>query len=300
MEGKSLTEMAEMRDLGAIGFSDDGVFVKDSRLMRRALEYAGLLDAVIISHPEDQTLTQGGCMNEGAVSTRLGLPGMTAAAEEIAVGREIALAKMTGISVHLAHISTAGAVQLIREAKSKGTPVTAETAPHYFSLTEERVEQYDTHAKMNPPLRRETDRKAVVKGLKDGTLDIIATDHAPHTPLEKEVEFIHAPFGIIGLETSLPATLTHLVAPGHLTLPQMVERMSANPAKSFGIQGGSLRKGETADITIFDLEGETVFSHDESPSLSRNSPYEGVPLKGKVLYTIVDGKIVLDNGKLKA
>ncbi len=299
MEGQSLTEVSEMHDLGAIGFSDDGVFVKDSRLMRRALEYAGMLGFVVISHPEDQMLTRGGCMNEGAVATRLGLPGMPAAAEEIAVAREIALAKMTGVSVHLAHISTAGAVELIRHAKSKGVPVTAEAAPHHFSLTEERVGKYDTHAKMNPPLRKESDRKAIIKGLKDGTLDLIATDHAPHQALEKEVEFIDAPFGIVGLETSLPVSLTYLVEPGHLTLPQLIERMSTIPASVFGLEGGTLQKGAAADITIFDPKGETIFSRAETASRSYNSPYEDVPLKGKVLYTIVDGKIILDNGKLK-
>ena len=290
LEGKELCEYAELSEAGARAVSDDGRWVADSDLMRRVLEYSRLFGLTAISHPEDVTLSSGGVMNEGVVSTRLGLPGMSTAAEEIAVCRDIILARLTGTPIHLAHVSTAGSVEIIRRAKSAGDPVTAETAPHYFCLTDEAVIGYRTNAKMNPPLRSRRDVEAVQAGLADGTIDTIATDHAPHSLLEKDVEFDQAAFGIIGLETALPLTL-NLVRQGILTLSQAVTVMSLNPATILGIPGGTLRPGQPADVTVVDLEMEEIVDPNRFQSASRNTPFQGWALKGKAVLTITDGKI---------
>jgi dihydroorotase len=284
-----LAEYGEMKKAGVVVLSDDGRPVVDSRLMRRAMEYASSHQLSIISHSEEQSLSRGGCMNEGSVSTRLGLNGIPNAAESIAVYRELALAELTGVSVHIAHVSTGDSVDLIRSAKKRGVRVTAETAPHYFTLTDEAVEGYDTNAKMNPPLRSDEDRQKIRMALKDGTLDAIATDHAPHSILEKNVEFDHAANGIIGLETSLPLTLA-LVREGLISVSRMVELMSVAPARILGVPGGSLMVGEVADITVIDPEKQFIYSPGAIVSRSANSPFIGWQLQGKAVLTLLAGK----------
>jgi dihydroorotase len=292
--GVSLAEFGEMKDAGAVAFSDDGLPVVDSQLMRRSLEYAASHDMVIISHSEEGTLSDNGSMNEGMVSTRLGLRGIPNAAESIMVYREIALAELTGLSVHIAHVSTADAVDLIRRAKQRGVKVTAETAPHYFTLTDDAVEGYDTNAKMNPPLRSGKDRKEIRAGLKDGTLDVIATDHAPHSILEKELEFDQAANGIIGLESSLPLSL-ELVRDGVISEIQLVELMSCRPASILGIPGGTLGTGCAGDITVIDPEKEFDFTAEGLVSKSKNSPFLGRKMKGKAVLTILGGRITYND-----
>ena len=275
---------------GAVALSDDGRPVMDSQLMRRAFEYSGSHDLLIISHAEDDNLSRHGSMNEGYVSTRLGLKGIPAAAEAIMVYREIALAEMTGSRIHIAHVSTGESVKLIRAAKARGVQVTAETAPHYFTLTDEAVEGYNTNAKMYPPLRTEHDRQAIVEGLRDRTLDAIATDHAPHSILEKELEFDNAANGIIGLETSLPLSLA-LVKSGVLTEGRLVELMSVAPASILGVDGGSLSAGASADVTVVDPGREFVFSEGSIISKGKNSPFLDWKLTGKAVMTICGGKV---------
>ena len=271
--------------------SDDGFSVVDSNLMRRAIEYAKYHGLMVISHSEDSTLSGGGVMHEGVVSTRIGLKGIPAASEEIMVFREISLAGLTGCPVHIAHVSTAGSVELIRRAKEKGVPVTAETAPHYFTLDHNRVVGYDTNAKMNPPLRTPEDVEAIKKGLREGVIDVIATDHAPHRPLEKELEFDKAAFGIIGLETALPLTLK-LVQNGVLDFPNAIAKLSLNPAKILGVEGGRLEPGASADLALIDPEYEYELREEEILSKSKNSPWIGETLKGRNELTMVGGKIV--------
>lgn len=288
-KGESLAEFGELRDAGAVAVSDDGLPVRDSRLMRRALEYASDFDLAVISHSEEPGLSSG-AMNEGEVSTRLGLKGIPTAAESIMVYREIALAEYTGKPVHIAHVSTAMSTDLIRSAKKRGVLVTAETTPHYFTLTEEAVEGYNTNAKMNPPLRTEHDRQAICQGLTDGTFDAIATDHAPHSLLEKEVEFDAAANGIIGLETSLPLTLG-LVRDGVISEQQLVELMSVHPAEILGLAAGSLSTGTDADVTIIDPGLEFHYTEDKVLSKSKNSPFLGWKLQGRAVLTMVGGRI---------
>jgi dihydroorotase len=289
-KGEELAEFGELRAAGAVAVSDDGQPVVNSQLFRRALEYAGNYNLPVISHAEELTLSKGGVMNEGEISIRLGLRGIPTAAENVAVYRDLALAAYTGRPVHLAHVSTGEAVGLIRRAKALGQPVTAETAPHYFSLTEQAVGLYDTNAKMNPPLRSEADRQAILAGLADGTIDAIATDHAPHSALEKEVEFDQAANGIIGLQTALPLTL-ELVRQGILTPSRLVELLSVNPARILGVEGGSLKIGSPADITVIDPEKDFVFSPESIRSKSRNSPYLGKSFTGKAVLTMLGGNI---------
>lgn len=290
-QGQALAEYADLKGAGAVALSDDGRPVMNALLMRRALEYARTFDLPIISHAEDLHLRADGVMHEGVVSVCLGLKGIPAAAEEVMVSREVALAQLTGARLHIAHVSTAGSVEIIRRAKAAGIPVTAETAPHYFSLTDEAVEGYNTNAKVNPPLRTATDVAAIKAGLADGTLDAIASDHAPHSSLEKDLEFAAAAFGLIGLETSLGLSLK-LVHDGHLTLSQLIAKMSTNPARILGVEGGTLTPGAPADLTIIDLQREWQVEVNSFASKSRNCPFQGWRLKGQAVYTILGGKVV--------
>jgi dihydroorotase len=276
-EGTVLAEFADLRDAGAVAFSDDGKSVMNSGLMRRALEYADALGMPVISHCEDMDLAAGGAANEGAVATSLGLRGIPNIAEDLMVGRDIAIAEYTGTAVHIAHVSTAGAVDLIRGAKRRGVRVTAEAAPHHFTLTDEALVGYDTNAKVNPPLR-------------DGTLDVIASDHAPHSTLEKDVEFDYAANGMIGLETSLALSLC-LVEEGGLTLSQLVAKMSTNPARILKIPKGTLKVGADADVTVIDPDEEWTVDVRTFRSLSKNTPFHGWRLRGRALFTIVGGDI---------
>jgi dihydroorotase len=289
--GKNLSEFGDQKTAGAVAFSDDGYPVVSSMLMRRALEYARTFDLPLISHSEDLELRGDGVMHEGRVSLELGLKGIPAAAEEIMVFRDINLAYLTGARLHLAHLSTFGSVQIVRWAKRAGLEVSAETAPHYFSLTDEAVRGYDTNAKVNPPLRTADDLAAIKEGLQDGTLDAIASDHAPHSSLEKDVEFEAAAFGLIGLETSLGLSLK-LVHDGVLTLRQLVAQMSTNPARILGLPGGSLKVGAPADVTLLDLNRDWTVDAAAFASKSRNCPYDGWTLKGKAVATIVGGRVV--------
>ena len=290
LNGDALCEYGELKAAGAVAITDDGRPVKNSQLMRRAMEYAGALGLLVISHSEDTDLSEGGAMNEGQTATRLGLPGIPNAAESIAVMREIALCELTGVPVHIAHVSTAESVHAIRDAKLRGVRVTAETAPHYFTLTDQAVGLYNTHAKMNPPLRTEKDRQAVREALADGTIDAIATDHAPHSVLEKEVEFDRAANGIIGLETSLSLSLA-LVREGVLTLTQLIEKMAKNPARILGIESG-LQVGMPADITLIDSERVWTVKPENFQSRSRNTPFAGWEMRGKAVLTVAGGKII--------
>ncbi len=292
-KGVELAEYGELKKAGAVAVSDDGLPVINSQMMRRAMEYAGSHDLLVISHSEEIALSKNGAMNEGVVSTRLGLRGIPAAAEAIMVYREIALAELTGQRTHIAHVSTRAATDLIRQAKRRGVHLTAETAPHYFTLTEEAVGEYDTNAKMNPPLRTEQDRQAIREGLQDGTFDCIATDHAPHSVLEKECEFDQAANGIIGLETALPLSL-NLVREGIVEPLRLVELMSSGPAKILKIAGGTLQSGEIADVTVIDPEKEFVFSEDAIFSKGTNSPFLGWKLQGKAVLTVMGGTVTHD------
>jgi len=288
--GEGLAEYGELKEAGAVAVTDDGLPVFDSQLMRRAMEYAGSHELLVISHSEEIALSRSGSMNEGVVSTRLGLRGIPVAAESIMVYRELALAELTGQRVHIAHVSTAAATDLIRQAKARGVQVTAETTPHYFTLTEEAVAEYDTNAKMNPPLRTEADRQAIREGLRDGTFDAIATDHAPHSVLEKELEFDQAANGIIGLETSLPLSL-NLVRDGVIDVMRLVELMSTAPARILKVQGGTLAVGSVADITVIDPDREFTFTRESILSKGKNSPFLDWKLRGKAVLTIMGGRI---------
>jgi dihydroorotase len=289
LAGEKLAEMGEMKREGAVAVSDDGRPVVNSQLMRRAMEYAASHSLPVISHSEDLALSRGGCMNEGALSTRMGLQGIPAAAEAVMVEREILLAELTGARVHIAHVSTCQSVELIRLAKEQGLTVTGESAPHYFTLTEDAVRGYNTNAKMSPPLRSEADREAIIAALADGVLDAIATDHAPHSILEKENEFASAANGITGLETSLPLTL-RLVRSGALSVKRMVELMSCNPAQILGVPGGSLAVGEVADITVIDPDVQWTFRAAESLSKGKNSPFDGMEMVGRAVMTFLAGE----------
>ena len=290
LEGKQLSDFGELKAAGAVGVTDDGLPVNNPLLMRRALEYAGGFDLKVISHCEDLDLAQGGVMNEGAQSTRMGLTGIPNVAESVMVMRDIALAELTGVGVHIAHVSTRESVHAIARAKADGTPVTAETAPHYFTLTEAAVEGYNTNAKMNPPLRTEADRDAIRQGLADGTIDAIATDHAPHSIMEKELEFDRAANGIIGLETALPLGLA-LVADDILDIQTLIQRMALSPAAILGIDRG-IRPGFPADLTLIDPELSFTVEALAMKSKSRNTPFDGRRLTGRAIMTIVGGRIV--------
>ena len=294
LKGESLAEIADMKDSGIVAVSDDGMPVSNSAMMRRGMEYCLGFDLPVISHPEDSALSMGGTMNEGLLSTKMGLKGVPNISEEIMVMRDIAIAELTGATLHIAHISTKGAVDLVRKAKEKGINVTAEAAPHHFILDEEAVKGYRTEAKMNPPLRSKEDVAAVRSGLGDGAIDIIATDHAPHSTIEKDVEFENAANGIIGLETLFPLTMK-LVDDGILTFHDAIRKLTEAPASLIGVKGGSLRKGMPADITIVDLNAKYKINRNKMKSKSKNSPFHGWEVKGKVIYTIVDGKVVFED-----
>lgn len=291
--GKELSEMADLKRAGARAVTDDGNWVNDSLLMRRALEYASMLDLLVISHAEDHRLTAGGVMNEGLMSTKLGLKGIPNESEAIAVARDILLSELTGAKLHLTHVSTARSVELIREAKKKGTRVTADATPHHLALTDEALEQYDTNFKMMPPLRCEPDRQALIEGLKDGTIDAIATDHAPHTDEEKMAEFPDAPSGVIGLETALGVILTKLYHKKILSLSQIVLNMSTHPAHLIKLPGGfgQIKLGGEANLTLVDLNKEWVVRREDFVSKSKNSCFVGMTLKGKPVATICKGRL---------
>ncbi|MBA3495972.1 MAG: dihydroorotase [Gemmatimonadales bacterium] len=291
-QGQQLAEFGELVGAGAVAVSDDGKPVVSSHLMRTALEYARTFGIPVADHCEDPTLAAGGAMHEGLVSTRLGLKGVPAAAEEIMVARDIVLAELTGGHVHLCHMSTRGSVELIRRAKDKGLRVTAEACPHHFTLTHEAAEGYNTNAKMNPPLREPEDREAIRQGLRDGTIDVICTDHAPHHYDAKEREFDDAPNGIIGLETALGLGLTELVHGGLLDLPTLVARMSTMPAKIFRLPGGTLAPGSAGDVVIIDPDVPWTVDPMAFYSKSRNTPFGGRHLRGRADVTIVRGQVV--------
>jgi dihydroorotase len=291
LAGERLAEIGELKQAGVVGVSDDGKCVMNSQLMRRALEYAGMFGLPVISHCEDVNLAAHGVMHEGRVSTALGLRGIPAQAEDVMVARDIALAELTGGRLHIAHVSTAGAVRLVRDAKARGLRVTAEVTPHHLILTDEAVRDYDPNTKMYPPLRTADDVAALRQALRDGTIDAIATDHAPHDLADKEVEFDQAPVGIIGLETALPLTL-RLVGEGVLSLAEAIAKLTCGPAQVLGLAKGTLQVGADADVTLIDLDTEYTVDRREFRSKARNSPFHGWSLKGRAAMTIRAGGVV--------
>ena len=291
-KGETLAEIGEMVGAGAVAFSDDGRPVESAHLMRTALEYARTFNVPVAEHCEDMSLARGGSMNEGVMSARLGLKGIPSEAEEIYVIRDILLAKRTGGHIHLCHLSTRGSVELVRWGKERGINVTAEVCSHHISLTEDEVEGYNTNAKMNPPLRTQSDIDALAEGLGDGTIDLLVTDHAPHHYDEKEREFADAPNGIVGLETALGVNCTWLLQRGTLTLPQLVNAMSCLPAKVFHLPGGTLRPGSIGDVTVFDANREWTVNAQSFKSKGRNTPYGGHKLVGQARATVVGGRVV--------
>jgi dihydroorotase len=292
LEGKRMAPVGEMVEAGAVAITDDGHPVMDSGLMRLALEYARGFGIPVADHPEDLGLSAGGHMNEGLVSTRLGVRGKPNASEDVHIIRDLLVAEFTGGHIHLQHVSTSFGVEMIRQAKARGVHVTAEASPHHLLLTDQAVEGYRTEAKMNPPLRSEADRAAVEAGMLDGTLEIIATDHAPHHYDEKERAFDDAPNGIVGLETSVGLILTHFVHEGKLSLSQMVERMSVAPARAFNLPGGTLAPGSLGDVTVLDLDREWTVAPDQFVSMSRNTPFGGWGLQGMAAATVVGGEVL--------
>ena len=295
-KGERLAEIGDMVAAGAVAVTDDGHPVMDSGLMRLALEYAEGFGIPVADHPEDLGLSRSGSMNEGLVSARLGLKGKPNASEDIHIMRDILLAELTGGHIHLQHVSTAFGVEMIRQAKARGVRVTAEATPHHLLLTDEAVEGYRTEAKMNPPLRSSADRDAVLRGFLDGTLDVLATDHAPHHYDEKEQAFDDAPFGIVGLETAFGLAHTKLVLDGKLDLATLVERMSTAPARAFHLPGGSLAEGVAADVTVLDPAAKWAVDARGFLSKSRNTPFGGWELTGKAVMTVVEGNVVWEAG----
>ena len=295
LKGEELTEIADLAKAGAVAISDDGRPIYSSSLMRYALEYSKMYDLPVISHCEDLALSSEGVMNEGFVSTVLGLKGIPGVAEEVMVARDIRLAEFTHSKVHIAHVSTEGSVNLIREAKRKGIKITCEATPHHFTLTDEIIKTFDTNAKVNPPLRTKKDLDALKKGLKDGTIDCIATDHAPHSIEEKDVEFDAAPFGMVGLETALGLVITELIEKKVLSWIEAIGKMTLNPAKILKLNVGQIKFGMPADLTIIDPEANWVVELKEFRSKSKNSPFGERKLKGRAFLTIVDGKVVFQS-----
>ena len=288
--GEQLAPLAELSDAGAVAFSDDGAPVYDAEIMRRAMEYAAMFGKPVIQHAQEMSMTKGGVMNEGSVSTALGLPGMPSLAEDIMVSRDIQICRYTRGQYHVAHLSTAGAVDLVRRGKGEGVNVTCEVTPHHFTLTDEAVRGYNTNTKMNPPLRTSSDVEAVRKGLRDGTIDVIATDHAPHSYDEKEVEFQFAPFGIVGLETAIGIIVTELVQSGVLTLAQMIEKLSVNPRRILHLPSIVIAEGEAANLTIFDPAAEWIVDPPSLKSRSKNTPFGGRKLIGKPIGVLNNGQ----------
>ncbi len=292
-EGKEISDFGELKEAGCVAVSDDGEPVKDSSVMRRAIEYAKMPSLLVISHCEDKDLSSYGCIHEDKISTILGLRPIPEIAETIFVAREIELSRYLNSHIHLSHISLARSIELIRRAKEEKISISCDTCPHYFTLTNESTKTYDTNTKVNPPLRTEKDKEAIKRALKEGIIDCISTDHAPHTQAEKELEFEKAPFGVIGLETALSLGITELVEKGILGLSQLIEKMSLNPARLLGLKNkGSLSEGSDADIVIFDPNKEWIVKKEEILSKSKNSPFIGWKLRGVVEHTICRGKIV--------
>ena len=298
LEGKQLSEMGDMAAEGAAAFSDDGHYVESANFMRRAMEYADMLHKMVIDHAEDATMCSGGFMNEGKVSYAMGVTGRPAAGEDIAVARDLLLSEMTGCHIHIAHVSSAKAVELIREAKAKHVNCTTEVTSQHLYFTDEWLKNYESSFKMAPPIRTEDDRKALIEGLKDGTIDAIITDHAPHCNEEKDVPFNCAPNGIAGLETSLASALTVLCHNKGFTIDRLIELMSVNPARLLGVEGGVLEEGAAADIVVIDPDKEWTVHGNELYTKSLFAPYEGLTLKGRAVLTVVDGEIVMKEGKV--
>lgn len=290
-KGEQLAQIGEMKKAGAVAISDDGVSVKSSRLMRLAMEYASGFDMKCLCHCEDKELVDGGVVNEGVNSTIAGLKGIPRASEDIMIARDIALAESLDVPVHICHVSTHSGVRLIRDAKRAGVKVTAETCPHYYAVTDEIIKTFDTNTKVNPPIREEKDRRAILEGLKDGTLDCIVTDHAPHHKNDKNVEYNLASFGISGIETSFGFAITYLYKTGVLSLSQIADKMSGAPARILGLEGGSIRESGVADLTIADLEEKWTVQPENFLSKGKNSPFGGYELYGVVKYTLVDGVV---------
>ncbi len=293
LKGEELSEIGEIKFAGAVALSDDGKPVNNSALMKKAMQYASMFDITIISHCEDLDLVDEGLMNEGYYSSILGLKGNPAPAEEVMIARDLILAEYTKANVHIAHVSTELGVDLIRNAKRRGVNVTAETCPHYFALTEKACEGFNTNAKVNPPLRTQKDVEAIIEGLKDGTIDIISTDHAPHHLDEKNVEFKLAANGMVGFETAFPLAITYLVKPGHLTIEELVKKMCVNPSKMLGLNKGTIELGKSADILIFDINEQYTVDISTFESKSKNSPFNGFKLYGQPQYTIVGGNPIV-------
>jgi len=290
-KGEQMAEFGQMVRAGAVAFSDDGDSVRNSGLLRQCLAYGKMFGKPFISHAEDKDLSGGGVMHAGAVSARLGLAGMPAASEEIIVSRDITLARMTGAKLHIAHVSSAGSVEIIRQAKKAGVAVTAEVTPHHLALTDEAVATFDPNFKMDPPLRTAADASALKQGLRDGTIDALASDHAPHEREEKELEFAFAPFGVIGLESSLAIFIRELIHGEVLSWPEMIAKMTVNPARILGIERGTLSKGAVADVTIIDPDLEWTIDVEKFRSKSRNCPFRGQRVRGKAVMTIVGGAV---------
>ncbi len=290
-KGEEMAGIAGMKKAGAVAISDDGVAVKNARVMRLAMEYASDFDMLCLCHCEDKDLVDGGVVNEGLSATIAGLKGIPRSAEDVIIAREISLAEDLDVPVHICHVSTYSGVRLIREAKKAGVKVTAETCPHYYAVTDEIIRGYDTNTKVNPPIREEIDKQAILEGLKDGTLDCIVTDHAPHHVNDKNVEYNLASFGISGIETSFAFAMTYLYKAGVMTLEEIAQKMSANPAKILKLDGGELAEGKVADIMIANIDEEFIVDSDKFLSKGKNTPFNGYKLNGVVKYTIVDGEI---------
>ena len=295
-KGEEMAGIGSLKSAGVVALSDDGKCIQDHGLMRHVVEYAKSFDLPILDHCEESTLASGGVMNEGKWSVLLGMHGIPGAAEELIIARNIIFARQINWRIHMQHVSTRDSVDMIRRARAKGIPVTGEATPHHLSLTDENVKKFDTNYKMNPPLRTEDDRQALIEGIADGTITVIATDHAPHTETAKLVEFDHAPFGIIGLETALPVCFTQLVASGVITVDKLIPKLTTGPAEVLGIKNYSLAEGNAADITVFDPQAEYVIDKSKFRSKSRNTPFDGMTVRGKINLTVVDGKIVYREG----
>jgi len=295
-KGEEMAGIGSLKNAGVVALSDDGKCIQDHGLMRHVVEYAKSFNLPILDHCEETTLASGGVMNEGKWSVLLGMNGIPGASEELIIARNIIFAREINWKIHMQHVSTKDSVDMLRRARAKGVPVTGEATPHHLSLTDECVKKFDTNYKMNPPLRSEEDRQALIQGIADGTITVIATDHAPHTQTAKLVEFDHAPFGIIGLETALPVCFTQLVVPGIITIPQLISKFTTGPADVLGLENYSLSIGNPADITVFDPEAKYTVDKNTFRSKARNTPFDGMKVQGRINLTVVDGKIVFREG----